>query len=73
MDLINPEFKTTDAVIVIGANDVVNPAATTQTDSPIYGMPILEAHHARTVFVIKRFGALVMRALRMGCLKWTTR
>jgi len=54
MDLINPEFKTTDAVIVIGANDVVNPAATTQTDSPIYGMPILEAHHARTVFVIKR-------------------
>ena len=54
MDLINPEFKTTDAVIIIGANDVVNPAATTQTDSPIYGMPILEAHHARTVFVIKR-------------------
>jgi NAD(P) transhydrogenase subunit beta len=54
MDNINPEFKTTDAVIVIGANDVVNPAAGTDKDSPIYGMPILQAHEARTVFVIKR-------------------
>ncbi|MBT6433124.1 MAG: NAD(P)(+) transhydrogenase (Re/Si-specific) subunit beta [Deltaproteobacteria bacterium] len=54
MDNINPEFKTTDAVIVIGANDVVNPAASTDKDSPIYGMPILQAHEARTVFVIKR-------------------
>lgn len=54
MDNINPEFKTTDAVIVIGANDVVNPAAGTDKDSPIYGMPILHAHEARTVFVIKR-------------------
>lgn len=54
MDHINPEFKTTDAVIIIGANDVVNPAASADKESPIYGMPILEAHHARTVFVIKR-------------------
>ncbi|WP_373049306.1 NAD(P)(+) transhydrogenase (Re/Si-specific) subunit beta [Vulgatibacter sp.] len=54
MDRINPEFKNTDVVLVIGANDVVNPAAQTQKDSPIYGMPILEVHQARTVFVIKR-------------------
>ncbi len=54
MDRINPEFKDTDVVLVLGANDVVNPAAQTQKDSPIYGMPILEVHNARTVFVIKR-------------------
>jgi NAD(P) transhydrogenase subunit beta len=54
MDRINPEFRNTDVVLVIGANDVVNPAAQTQTDSPIYGMPILDVHQARTVFVIKR-------------------
>jgi len=54
MERINPEFRNTDVVLVIGANDVVNPAAQTTPDSPIYGMPILEVHHARTVFVIKR-------------------
>jgi len=54
MERINPEFHDTDAVIVLGANDVVNPAAMTQKDSPIYGMPILEVHHAKTVFVVKR-------------------
>ena len=54
MDEINPELKTTDVVIVLGANDVVNPVALTDRSSPIYGMPILLAHEARTVFVIKR-------------------
>jgi len=54
MEKINPEFRDTDAVIVLGANDVVNPAAMTKKDSPIYGMPILEVHHAKTVFVVKR-------------------
>jgi NAD(P) transhydrogenase subunit beta len=54
MDNINPDFKNTDVVLVVGANDVVNPAALTQKQSPIYGMPILEVHHARSVFVIKR-------------------
>ncbi|MDD9940293.1 MAG: NAD(P)(+) transhydrogenase (Re/Si-specific) subunit beta [Myxococcales bacterium] len=54
MDAINPEFKTTDVVIVLGANDVVNPAAIDDKASPIYGMPILNAHEARSVFVVKR-------------------
>jgi H+-translocating NAD(P) transhydrogenase subunit beta len=54
MDDINPELKNTDVAIVLGANDVVNPAAQTDKTSPIYGMPILEVHNARTVFVVKR-------------------
>jgi NAD(P) transhydrogenase subunit beta len=54
MDLINPEFKNTDVVIVLGANDVVNPVASKDPSSPIAGMPILNAHEARSVFVVKR-------------------
>ena len=54
MDAINSDFPSTDVVLVIGANDVVNPAAKDNPSSPIYGMPILEAHRARTVMVIKR-------------------
>jgi len=54
MDDINPQFEQTDVALVIGANDVVNPAARTQTDSPIYGMPILEADRAKHTIVIKR-------------------
>ncbi|MBX3700037.1 MAG: NAD(P)(+) transhydrogenase (Re/Si-specific) subunit beta [Dokdonella sp.] len=54
MDEINPEFKTCDVAIVIGANDVVNPAARTDKASPIYGMPILDVVEARQTIVIKR-------------------
>lgn len=54
MDSINPEFKTTDVVLVVGANDVVNPAAKTDPGSPIYGMPILDVEDAANVIVMKR-------------------
>jgi NAD(P) transhydrogenase subunit beta len=54
MDEINPEFLRTDVALVIGANDVVNPAARNDKTSPIAGMPILNAFEARTVMVIKR-------------------
>ena len=54
LDEINEEFAQADAALVIGANDVVNPAARTNESSPIYGMPILNVDHAREVFVIKR-------------------
>lgn len=53
MDEINSDFSNTDVVLVLGANDVVNPAANVP-GSPIYGMPILDAHKARTVMVVKR-------------------
>ncbi|MBI3679434.1 MAG: NAD(P)(+) transhydrogenase (Re/Si-specific) subunit beta, partial [Acidobacteria bacterium] len=54
MDDINPEFGECDVALVIGANDVVNPAARHDTTSPIYGMPILDVDKAQTVMVIKR-------------------
>jgi NAD(P) transhydrogenase subunit beta len=54
MDEINPTFEQTDVVIVLGANDVVNPVAQTDPKSPIAGMPILEVGKAKTVIVIKR-------------------
>jgi NAD(P) transhydrogenase subunit beta len=54
MDDINPEFPRTDVALVIGANDVVNPAARFEKNSPIAGMPILNAFEAQTVMVIKR-------------------
>lgn len=54
LDEINEEFKTADVAIVIGANDVVNPVALTDPSSPIYGMPILNAHEAKNAIVIKR-------------------
>jgi NAD(P) transhydrogenase subunit beta len=54
MDAINPEFPRTDVVIVLGANDVVNPDAKTDSSSPLYGMPVLEVDQARQVFVVKR-------------------
>ncbi len=54
MDSINPEFPRTDVVIVLGANDVVNPDAKRDPNSPLYGMPVLEVDQARQVFVVKR-------------------
>jgi NAD(P) transhydrogenase subunit beta len=54
MDDINPRMDSVDVCVVIGANDVVNPAALDDESSPIYGMPIIETHRAQTVIVLKR-------------------
>jgi NAD(P) transhydrogenase subunit beta len=54
MDEINPDMPQVDVALVVGANDVVNPAARTDKGSPIFGMPIIDADKARTVFAIKR-------------------
>ena len=54
MDDVNPIMETVDVAIVIGANDVVNPAAAEDETSPIYGMPIINVHEAKTVFALKR-------------------
>lgn len=54
LDTANPRFRAMDAVVVVGANDVVNPAAINDPQSPIAGMPILHAHEARSIYVIKR-------------------
>ena len=54
MDEINPEFANADVALVIGANDVVNPAARNDRSSPIYGMPILNVDQAKQVIVLKR-------------------
>jgi NAD(P) transhydrogenase subunit beta len=54
MDTINPSFERTDVVLVVGANDVVNPAARTSPSSPLYGMPILDVDRARQIIFMKR-------------------
>jgi NAD(P) transhydrogenase subunit beta len=54
LDQINGDFERTDVALIIGANDVVNPAARTDKASPIYGMPILDADKAQHAIVIKR-------------------
>lgn len=54
MEEINGEFPQTDVVLVIGANDIINPAAKTDKGSPLYGMPILDAYKSKQVYVIKR-------------------
>lgn len=54
MDAVNPTMETVDVCMIIGANDVVNPAAQEDKSSPLWGMPIIEAHRARTVIVMKR-------------------
>lgn len=66
MEEINDQFATTDVVFVVGANDVVNPAARSNPASPIYGMPILNADKARTVIVSKRSMAAATRASTMN-------
>ena len=53
-DVISPDSPATDVVLVLGANDVVNPQAKTDPNSPLYGMPVLDVQQARTVFVVKR-------------------
>ena len=53
-EAVNPTMETVDVCMVIGANDVVNPAARDDETSPIYGMPIIEVDKAKTVFVLKR-------------------
>jgi NAD(P) transhydrogenase subunit beta len=53
-DVINPDLPNTDVLIVIGANDVVNPAAEDDPSSPIYGMPIIKARDAKNIIVMKR-------------------
>jgi NAD(P) transhydrogenase subunit beta len=54
MDEINERFRETDVAVVVGANDVINPAARTNPASPIFGMPILRVDDAKSVFVLKR-------------------
>ena len=54
MDEVNPELRTADVALVVGANDVVNPAAKTTPGAPIYGMPILEVDQAQQVVFLKR-------------------
>jgi NAD(P) transhydrogenase subunit beta len=54
MDEVNPDFETTDVVLVIGANDIVNPASLDDVTSPIYGMPVLEVWKAKTTVIFKR-------------------
>ncbi|KAK3608903.1 hypothetical protein CHS0354_006944 [Potamilus streckersoni] len=53
-DLVNPTMETVDVCIVIGANDVVNPAAKSVPSSPLYGMPVIDADRAKTIFILKR-------------------
>ncbi len=54
MESLNPEFQQADVALVVGANDVVNPDAREVPGSPLYGMPILEAYKAKSVYVVKR-------------------
>ncbi len=68
MDEINGDFPQTDVALVIGANDVTNPAARNDPSSPIYGMPILDVDKARTVMVIKRGNEPGLRGHRQPAL-----
>jgi NAD(P) transhydrogenase subunit beta len=54
LDMINDDFARTDCVLVVGANDVVNPSAKTDKSSPIYGMPVFNIEQSRSVIVLKR-------------------
>ena len=71
MDEINPEFEQTDVALVIGANDVTNPAARSEPGSPIYGMPILDVDQAQNVVVLKRSHEPRLRRHRQPALSLT--
>ena len=73
MDEINEDFPETDVAIVIGSNDIVNPAAQDDPNSPIAGMPVLECWKAKQVFVSKRGRARATRASRTHCSTKRTR
>ena len=73
MDEINPRMETVDVAIVIGANDVVNPAAREVESSPIYGMPVINVADARTVFVLKRSMPRALLGSRTRCSTKRTR
>ena len=72
MDDINPRMESVDVAIVIGANDVVNPAAREVESSPIYGMPVINVADARTVFVLKRSMAWALRESKIRSSTKTT-
>ena len=72
MDQINPEFPATDVVLVLGANDVVNPQAKNDPNSPLYGMPVLDVQDARTVFVVKRGMSAGYSGIKTICSSWPT-
>src|SRR5690606_12133912 len=71
MDEGNEHMSEYDVVLVIGANDVVNPAAEDNPDSPVYGMPIIRAHQAKQVVVMKRGMSKGYAGVVMNFLKWT--
>ena len=73
MEAINPTMDRVDVCLVIGANDVVNPAAREDKSSPIYGMPIIEADRAKTVIVMKRSMAAGFAGIEIFCSTRTTR
>ena len=73
MDEINPEFERADVALVVGANDVTNPAARSNTASPIYGMPILDVDKAHSIIVIKRSMRPGLRRHRQRALPTTPR
>ncbi len=73
LDEINEDFTTCDVALVIGANDVVNPVARTNPDSPIYGMPILDADKSKNIIVIKRGTGAGFMTTRPACFTVTAR
>ena len=69
MDEINPEFERADVALVVGANDVTNPAARSNPASPIYGMPILDVDHARSNHRHEAFDAAGLRGHRQRAVR----
>ena len=73
MDEINDDFPNADMVIILGANDIANPAAQEDPNSPIAGMPVLEVWKARQVIISKRGQVVVIQALKTRCFTKITR